>query len=258
MANNPYTSGYSGSEIDAIIALFNEKGLGNVTGFIKRNADGTFEEGNPATGSVTSVGLENDTNGGLTVTGSPITSSGTLKIKHTNVLSSAQATQALYPIKIDKNGHISAYGTAVTSLPASDVYDWAKAANKPSYTYSEVGAAASGHTHDLSIASSSGTSALDMAANTKYVLTAGGKTFIFKTPADSAPVSSVNSKTGAVTLTASDVGQLRLKLWVRGSCRYSPNWYRRRRSGASSSHEPSPSCSTAPGSRGGAWDWSSR
>ncbi len=34
-----------------------------------------------------------------------------------------------------------------TSLPASDVYSWAKAANKPSYTYSEVGAAAASHTH---------------------------------------------------------------------------------------------------------------
>ena len=33
------------------------------------------------------------------------------------------------------------------SRPASDVYAWAKAASKPSYTYSEVGAAASGHNH---------------------------------------------------------------------------------------------------------------
>lgn len=34
-----------------------------------------------------------------------------------------------------------------TSLPASDVYAWAKASSKPSYTASEVGAAASNHTH---------------------------------------------------------------------------------------------------------------
>lgn len=32
--------------------------------------------------------------------------------------------------------------------PASDVYAWAKASTKPSYTYSEVGAAASNHNHD--------------------------------------------------------------------------------------------------------------
>jgi hypothetical protein len=34
-----------------------------------------------------------------------------------------------------------------TSLPASDVYPWAKAATKPSYTAAEVGAATSGHGH---------------------------------------------------------------------------------------------------------------
>ncbi len=37
-----------------------------------------------------------------------------------------------------------------TSLPASDVYAWAKASAKPTYTYSEVGAAASSHNHDSS------------------------------------------------------------------------------------------------------------
>ena len=34
------------------------------------------------------------------------------------------------------------------SRPASDVYSWAKAATKPSYNYSEVGAAAASHNHD--------------------------------------------------------------------------------------------------------------
>ena len=33
------------------------------------------------------------------------------------------------------------------SMPASDVYSWAKASTKPTYTYSEVGAAAASHTH---------------------------------------------------------------------------------------------------------------
>lgn len=65
-------------------------------------------------GTVTSVGVSNKTNGGLSITGSPITSSGTISIGHSNVLTSAQTTQAVYPIKIDKNGHISAYGSAVT------------------------------------------------------------------------------------------------------------------------------------------------
>ena len=99
------------------------------------------------TGTVTSVGVSNATNGGLSVSGSPITTNGTITVGHSNVLSSAQSTQAVYPIKIDKNGHISEYGSAVTSMPASDVSAWAKEATKPTYTYSEVGAAASSHTH---------------------------------------------------------------------------------------------------------------
>jgi len=98
-------------------------------------------------GTVTSVGVSNATNGGLSVSGSPITTNGTITVGHSNVLSSAQSTQAVYPIKIDKNGHISGYGSAVTSMPASDVSAWAKEATKPTYTYSEVGAAAYSHTH---------------------------------------------------------------------------------------------------------------
>lgn len=116
-------------------------------------------------GTVTSVSVSNATNGGLTVSGSPITTSGTINIGHSNVLTSAQTTQAVYPIKIDKNGHISGYGTAVaiptnvsdltndagylTSYTETDptVPSWAKASTKPTYTYSEVGAASSSHTH---------------------------------------------------------------------------------------------------------------
>lgn len=75
------------------------------------------------TGTVTSVGISNATNGGLSISGSPITSSGTISVGHSNVLSSAQTTQAVYPIKIDKNGHISAYGSAVTipTIPSNNV-----------------------------------------------------------------------------------------------------------------------------------------
>lgn len=44
-----------------------------------------------------------------------------------------------------------------TSLPASDVYAWAKQPNKPSYNYSEVGAAASSHNHNYAPSVQSGT-----------------------------------------------------------------------------------------------------
>ena len=50
-----YTSSYSGAEIDGAVGLLNGKGLGNVTGFVKRNADGSFEAGDPGAGSVTEV-----------------------------------------------------------------------------------------------------------------------------------------------------------------------------------------------------------
>lgn len=67
-------------------------------------------------GTVTNVGVQNDTDGGLTVSGSPITESGTITVGHTNKLTSAQTTSAVYPITIDKNGHIASYGTAQTIL----------------------------------------------------------------------------------------------------------------------------------------------
>ena len=64
-------------------------------------------------GTVTSVSVSNASNGGLSVSGSPVTTSGTITLGHSNVLTNAQTTSGLYPIKIDKNGHISEYGSAV-------------------------------------------------------------------------------------------------------------------------------------------------
>ena len=54
-----------------------------------------------SSGTVTSVEISNATNGGLSISGSPITSSGTITVGHSNVLTSAQTTSAVYPIKID-------------------------------------------------------------------------------------------------------------------------------------------------------------
>lgn len=77
-----------------------------------------------------------------------------------------------------------------TSMPASDVYAWAKAANKPTYTHTEVGAAATSHTHSyapLTGAGTSGTWGISITGNaasatklaTARTLTIGstGKTF---------------------------------------------------------------------------------
>lgn len=73
----------------------------------------TWDEMGTGGGTVTSVAVSNDTNGGLSVSGSPVTSSGTITVGHSNVLANAQTTSGIYPIKIDKNGHISEYGSAV-------------------------------------------------------------------------------------------------------------------------------------------------
>lgn len=91
------------------------------------------------TGDITGV----TANAGLTGGGT----SGAVTIGHSNASITAKTTQALYPIKFDAYGHITGSGTAVTSLPASDVSDWAKATTKPTYTYTEVGAAPSAHSH---------------------------------------------------------------------------------------------------------------
>lgn len=66
-------------------------------------------------GTVTSVAVQNETQGGLDITGSPITNTGTIKIGHTNKVN-AKTVQGLYPIKYDENGHITSSGDALTKL----------------------------------------------------------------------------------------------------------------------------------------------
>lgn len=105
------------------------------------------------------------------------------KFGHSNAAITAQNTQALYPIKIDAYGHITGYGTAVTSLPASDVSSWAKASTKPTYTASEVGAATASHTHTTSLASDTGTTGVvSLTSGGTFKLTAGGTSVLFKMP----------------------------------------------------------------------------
>lgn len=63
------------------------------------------------TGTVTKVTAGTGLKVGTASSGGDITTTGT--INHINSVT-AQTTQAVYPIKIDAQGHISAYGTAVT------------------------------------------------------------------------------------------------------------------------------------------------
>ena len=62
-----------------------------------------------------------DVSGKIDTAGTGLSKSGTT-LNHSNNIT-AQTTQAVYPIKIDKNGHISAYGSAVTipTIPSNNV-----------------------------------------------------------------------------------------------------------------------------------------
>ncbi len=65
--------------------------------------------------------------------------SDSYKLKNTSITIGTSTSQYLA-----NNG---TWQNIPTTLPASDVSSWAKESTKPSYTYSEVGAAASSHTH---------------------------------------------------------------------------------------------------------------
>ena len=65
-------------------------------------------------GTVTSVAVSNT--GGLTITGSPITSSGTISIGHANSSITSVITPAVYSIAFDSYGHITSYGTSYSEV----------------------------------------------------------------------------------------------------------------------------------------------
>ena len=133
--------------------------------------------GDEPSGTVTSVAAANATNGGLTISGSPITSSGTITIGHSNVLTSAQTTQAVYPIKIDKNGHISAYGSAVTipTVPSS------------------TGSATTG----VSIADHSSTSIYGVSSSTTSVTGVSGSTSVYGVKSGTNSTTTASKASGA-------------------------------------------------------------
>lgn len=68
--------------------------------------------------------------------------------------------------------------------------------------------AAGNHTHSASIATSSGTSDVDMAANTKYALTMGGDSVIFKTPPNPSVPDELSDLTGDVSISTPQQNQI--------------------------------------------------
>lgn len=110
-------------------------GLGTSGYILKTNGASVYwAADNNSGGTVTKVTAGT----GLSINTTPggnFTTTGT--INHTNSIT-AQTTQGLYPIKIDAQGHISGYGSVITSLPANDVPAWAKSHSKPTYNWGEI------------------------------------------------------------------------------------------------------------------------
>lgn len=79
--------------------------------------------------------------------------SGNVTGTATGNLTSVQYDSTNAKLTYTKNGSntdivtVATLKSALGSMPASDVYSWAKASSKPTYTASEVGAAASTHAH---------------------------------------------------------------------------------------------------------------
>ena len=123
------------------------------------------------TGTVTKVST------GVGLTGGDVTTTGTIKAKLRSETAltndSAAATETsgrVYPVAQDKSGYLA------VNVPWTDTNTW-----RPVGT-GATDAAAGNHTHSLSLATSTGTSSITLSASSKYLLTAGGSTYIFTTP----------------------------------------------------------------------------
>ena len=88
------------------------------------------------------------------------------------------ATDTTYSSKSAASG-----GTDISLVTTGEKYTWNNKSNLAIGT-SATTAAAGNHTHSISIATSTGTNQITLAANTKYSITAGGQSYIFTTPPD--------------------------------------------------------------------------
>lgn len=127
-----------------------------------------FDMGNVTAGTNVSIS-QNSTTGQITIS-SAYTNTAKLKVSDTTNKRIANTENT---------------GNYVQFTGGSNKFTVSDGTNSFEVPITISGYAASGHTHTTTIAADSGTSALNMAANTTYKLTAGGTTFIFKTPADS-------------------------------------------------------------------------
>ena len=155
MAENKYTSGYSGSQIDEALDVVRDP----------KNKNKVFA--GPSTGSDATPSFRS--------------------LVADDIPSITKSKISDFPTTMPPSSHthtVSQISDFPESMPASDVSAWAKASSKPTYTASEVGAATSDHTHTTSLATSTGTSTITLAAGAKYQLTAGGTSVVFTMPSN--------------------------------------------------------------------------
>ena len=121
-----------------------ENDSGYITGISKSDVTTALGYTPPTTN--TTYGVATSSALGLVKSGTDITvdSSGNVSVNddsHNHVISNVDGLQSALDGKSD-TGHTHTKSEITdfpTSMPASDVYDWAKAETKPSYTKSEVG-----------------------------------------------------------------------------------------------------------------------
>lgn len=121
--------------------------LDGTTGtFTQRDNNTTYGEATTSAAGLMSASDKSKLNG--IASGATAVSSSTVSnwgfTKNTGTVTSVKVGSTKY----DPDSGVVSLPAYPTSLPASDVYSWAKASSKPSYTYSEVGAAPASHNHD--------------------------------------------------------------------------------------------------------------
>ena len=156
-----------------------------------------------STGS-TSISINTSTPNGLSLTGSTL-SLALASISNTGALSSTNWNTFNNKEPAITAGSTSQYWrgdkswqTLPTTLPASDVYSWAKQATKPSYTKSDVGLSNVDNTADTAKpVSTAQQSALDLKANSLNPSLSGTVTSILS----SVGVGTVSNSAGGTTVT---------------------------------------------------------
>ena len=160
-------------EIDTSHASFNLAPIeastfyGNLVGNADTATSATTASSVPYSGLTGTVPTWNQSTTGNAATATYATTAGTANaVPYGNLT----GTVPTWNQNTTGNAATATYATTAGSAPASDVYAWAKAATKPSYTYSEVGAPS---TTGVNASGTWGISVTGNAATATYATTAG-------------------------------------------------------------------------------------